>query len=672
MEQLDEIRERIRALRNSLEYHSRKYYIEDDPQISDYAYDQMFYELKGLEQAYPQFDDPASPTRRVGGAALDKFEKVTHAVRMGSLQDVFSQEELLRFAEQIDRAVYDAGGTPAYSVEYKIDGLSVSLEYENGVFVRGSTRGDGLVGEDVTENLKTVRSVPLTLENAPPYLEVRGEVYMSHRSFEKLNERQTQMEKSTFANPRNAAAGSLRQLDSRITAQRELDIFVFNVQRVTGMTFSTHLESLSALEKMGFTVLPGAALCTTGEQILERIEQIGQARATLPFDIDGVVVKLNDLALREAVGENTATPKWAFAYKFPPEVKETVLEDITVQIGRTGVLTPNAVLRPVQLAGTTVSRATLHNIDFIHSRDIRIGDTVLVQKAGDIIPEVVRICPDKRPPDTHVYQMPATCPCCGEPVSRDEEAAVRCTNNACPAQLLRALEHFVSRDAMNIDGMGGAILKALKDRGLVQDPADLYALNRDEIAQIEGLGEKSADNLIAAAERSKQAGLDHLIFALGIRQVGQKMAKNLARRFGSMEALMAADRDTLCAVDDVGEITADNILTYFSHPQSRALIEKLRAAGVKMTYESEGTGQLLAGLTFVLTGTLPTLKRSEAAALIEAQGGKVSSSVSGKTSYVVAGEDAGSKLTRAQSLSVPIIDEETLLQMLGGDTREEE
>ena len=662
---LAQVQARMAKLRREVEYHSRKYYVEDAPEISDYDYDKLFYELKWLEEQYPQFDDPASPTRRVGGAALDQFEKVTHTVHMDSLQDVFSEAELRQAVAKIDEAIDNAGGEHVYSVEVKIDGLSVSLEYRDGVFVRGSTRGDGIVGEDVTENLKTIRSVPLTLHDAPPYLEVRGEVYMSHRSFEALNRRQEEAGKPLFANPRNAAAGSLRQLDSRVTAARGLDIFVFNVQAVQGLTFTSHIESLEALQRMGFVTLPHPVRCKTADEIMAQVLRIGQARDTLSFDIDGAVVKVDTLALRPLIGENAATPKWAFAYKFPPEVKETVLEDITVQIGRTGVLTPNAVLRPVRLAGTTVSRATLHNIDYIRRLDIRVGDTVRVQKAGDIIPEIVGVCKEKRAAGAVEYQMPTVCPCCGEPVQRDEEAAVRCTNGACPAQLLRSLEHFVSRDAMNIDGLGVSILQKLKDEGLVHDPADLYTLGKEQLQDLERMGEKSAQNLVSAIARSKTAGLDRVIFALGIRQVGQKMAKNLAQRFGTMEMLMAADEETLCTVQDVGEITARNICSYFSHPQSRALIRRLADTGVKMTMEIQQTGQALAGKRFVLTGTLPTLGRREATAMIEAQGGKVSSSVSKNTSYVVAGADAGSKLARAQELQVPILDEAMLLRMIG-------
>lgn len=666
-----EVGERIAALRKQLDYYARKYYVDDDPQISDAEYDRMFYELKALEEEHPEFDDPASPTKRVGGAALEKFEKVTHDVQMGSLTDVFSFDELRAFLTRTEEALAAAGKRPAYSVECKIDGLSVSLEYRDGRLVRGSTRGDGFVGENVTENIRTIRSVPL-FDGHPelPYLEVRGEVFLPRDSFEELNREREENEEPLFANPRNAAAGSLRQLDSKITAKRKLDIFIFNVQASEGIAFDTHMGSLDFLADAGFHVIPFRKRLTDAEDIIAQIEEIGRMRAELPFDIDGVVIKLDDLADRTLLGETASTPRWAVAYKFPPEIKETKLLDIVVQVGRTGVLTPNAVLSPVRLAGTSVSRATLHNIDFIRERDIRIGDAVLVQKAGDIIPEVLRVNPDKRTGGEVPYVMPAYCPSCGEPVIRDEEeAATRCTNALCPAQLLRSLAHFVSRDAMNIDGLGIQVLRQLRDAGLLHSAADLYDLRAEQLEPLDRMGKKSAENLINAVERSKTAGLDRVIYALGIRQVGQKAAQVLARRFGDMESLSHADEEALCAVDDIGGITAENIVNFFAHPQTETLIGRLRAAGVDMTYHTEeAAGTALAGKTFVLTGTLPTLSREQATALIEANGGEVKSSVSKKTSYVLAGADPGSKLTKAQALGVPVLSEEQLYEMIGHDT----
>ncbi|MBQ8508738.1 MAG: NAD-dependent DNA ligase LigA [Clostridia bacterium] len=664
-----EVRARMGELAKLLEYHSRRYYVLDDPEISDYDYDMLFRELVTLEGEFPSLADPNSPTRRVGGEAVEGFEKVTHNVPLGSLSDVFDFDEVRAFVERTK--AFDADCT--YTVECKIDGLSCSLVYENGRLVRGATRGDGRVGENVTENLRTIRSLPLTIDTDEPYVEVRGEVYMSRARFEALNARREEAGESLFANPRNAAAGTLRQLDSKITASRGLDIFVFNYQ--TGSkAFENHDESLRWLESVGFTILPYLKTVSTADEVIAQIEAIGGMRDSLPFGIDGAVVKVNSLALRRTIGENTSTPKWAVAYKYPPEEKPTKLTDIVIQVGRTGVLTPNAVLDPVGLAGTTVSRATLHNLDFIRERDIKIGDTVIVRKAGDIIPEVVSVVKEKRNGSERQFDMPETCPSCGEPVvadADDEEssgsAAYRCTNAACPAQLLRNLEHFASKDAMNIDGLGPSMLATLNKEGLVHTFADLYRLAADQLVPLERMGEKSAQNLIAAIEASKQAGLARLIYALGIRQVGVKAAQVLAARFGDIEALFTADADTLCEIDDVGDITARYVVNYFAHPQTRALIDELKAAGVVTTYEADVAGDKLAGLTFVLTGTLPTMKRDEAGALIQRYGGKVSGSVSKKTSYVVVGEDAGSKLTKAQSLGVPVIDEAALLAMIGGE-----
>ena len=663
----DEAKARIETLRAQIEYHRKRYYDEDAPEISDAEFDRLFYELIALEQAYPALDSPDSPTKTVGGRVSEKFEKVTHAVRLGSLQDVFSYDELRAFLARTEEAL---GYAPQYSVECKIDGLSVALEYRNGRFVRGATRGDGDVGENVTANLLTVADIPkiLTRDDIPA-LTVRGEVYMPHDAFEALNREREENEETLFANPRNAAAGSLRQLDAEITRQRHLSIFVFNVQTADGISFASHTESLDALKDLGFKVLEKRARLSSPDDIIAYIEEIGAMRASLPYDIDGVVIKIDDLAERMTLGETSSTPKWAVAYKFPPEVKETKLQDIVVQVGRTGVLTPNAVLAPVRLAGTSVSRATLHNIDFIRERDIRIGDTVYVQKAGDIIPEVLRVKMADRAPDAVEYTMPAVCPSCGGPVYRDEsEAATRCTNPACPAQLLRSLAHFVSRDAMNIDGLGTAVLRQLREAGLVHSPADLYTLTEEPVAELDRMGKKSAENLIRAIAASKDAGADRLIYALGIPGIGEKAAQTLARHFGEIDALFSADRETLCAIEDIGTITADSIIGYFANPEVRVLIDRLKACGVKTTYETTVQGASLAGKTFVLTGTLPSMSRDEASALIEANGGKVTSSVSKKTSYVVAGAEAGSKLTKAEALGIPILSQDELLAMVNTET----
>ena len=663
----EEIRMRMGEIAKKLEYHSRLYYVLDAPEISDYEYDRMFYELVALENENPELADPNSPTKRVGGRALDSFSKVTHNIPLGSLSDVFDYDEVRTFVARMKQFDPEC----EFTVECKIDGLSVSLVYENGRFVRGATRGDGKVGEDVTENLRTVRTIPLNIDTAEPYVEVRGEVYMSRAKFEKLNEARELTGEALFANPRNAAAGTLRQLDSKVTASRGLDIFVFNYQTGT-RRFESHSDTLDWLKQVGFTVLPEYSVVKTADEVIEVIEKIGAAREGLPFGIDGAVIKLNSLSLRETVGENTSTPKWAVAYKYPPEEKPTKLTDIVIQVGRTGVLTPNAVLDPVHLAGTTVSRATLHNLDFIRERDIMIGDTVIVRKAGDIIPEVVSVVKEKRDGSERVFNMPSRCPSCGEPVKADADddtqsgtAAYRCTNSACPAQLQRNLEHFASKDAMNIDGMGGALLALLTNEGLVKNVADLYKLKKEQLVPLDRMGEKSAENLISAIEASKNAGLARLIYALGIRQVGAKAAQTLASRFGDIEALFLASADDLCDIDDVGEITARYVIDFFSHPQTRELVDELKAMGVNTVYQSTVQSDRLAGLTFVLTGTLPTMKRDEAAALIESHGGKVSSSVSKKTSYVVAGTEAGSKLTKAESLGVTVIDEAALIEMLG-------
>ncbi|MGM9646533.1 MAG: NAD-dependent DNA ligase LigA [Eubacteriales bacterium] len=656
---MDQILERINRLRKTLAYHSRKYYVEDSPEISDFEYDKLFYELKELEEAHPEYDDPNSPTKRVGGAALSKFEKITHTVPLKSLTDVFSYDELRAFCSRLE-AEY---GSHEYSVECKIDGLSVALHYEGGRLVYAATRGDGTVGEVITENARTIQSIPLTIDYDGT-LEVRGEVYMPRSSFEALNRQREENEESLFANPRNAAAGSLRQLDSKITASRKLDIFLFNLQ-LCDRAFDTHIETLEFMKAQGFKVVPFYAKASTADEIIAQIEEIGRMRENLPFDIDGVVIKVNSLARREEIGEGTSTPKWAVAYKFPPEQKITRLLDISIQVGRTGVLTPIAELEPVRLAGSTVSRATLHNIDFIHERDIRIGDYVTVQKAGDIIPEIAASHPTKREGELPVYEMPALCPSCGEPVVRDEEAATRCTNASCPAQLIRNLIHYASKDAMDIAGLGPAQIKVLHEKGLVTSVADLYTLKKEDLISLDRMGDKSADNLLAAIEASKTRGLSRLLFALGIRQIGEKAGEALASAFGDIERFFTLTADELCAVEDVGLITAENVVNYFSHPQTRTLIDALKAAGVEMAMTApEQTDDRFAGMTFVLTGTLPTLTRSEAEALIKQYGGKTSSSVSKKTSVVLAGAEAGSKLAKAESLGVRIIDENEFRELL--------
>ncbi len=654
------VKERIELLRSQLNHHAIKYYVYDQPEISDFEYDAMFDELKKLEEEHPEYDSPTSPTKRVGGMVLEKFEKVTHRNRMGSLDDIFDFDAVRDFVNDMR-----SKGAESFSVEPKIDGLSVCLHYENGVFTQGATRGDGLVGENVTENLKTIGSIPLHLTSPLPLLEVRGEVYMPKKSFEALNEERELTGEALFANPRNAAAGSLRQLDSSITAKRRLDIFVFNVQEIDGVDYATHTASLEAMSALGFRVIPFIKEAHTADEVIDHINAIGEKRAGLPYDIDGVVIKVNRLSLRPLIGENSGRPKWAVAYKFPPEAKLTKLTDITVQVGRTGVLTPLAVLEPVRLAGTTVRAATLHNIDFIKLKDIRIGDTVEVSKAGDIIPEVRRVELSKRPANSVPYEMPLFCPSCGEPVVRDDEAAVRCTNSSCPAQLQRNLIHFASRDAMNIEGLGPAIIALLIENGLINDPADIYKLRAEDVSGLDRMGEKSAENLIAAIENSKKAGLDRLIYALGIRNIGSKAASALAARYGDIEALFTATQEDLCRIQDFGEIMAEYVVNYFSHPQTRRLIDELKAAGVVTKYERKTAGDKFAGLTFVLTGTLPTMTRDQAEAMIVSLGGKASSSVSKNTSYVLAGEKAGSKLTKAQSLGVPVIDEEEFLRMCG-------
>ena len=661
------IQEKIHTLRREITYHANRYYNEDAPEISDFEYDRMYAELLSLEAEHPEYDDPASPTHRVGGVALDKFQKVAHRVPLNSLSDVFSFDELEDFLARVAATLPHA----TYSVEPKIDGLSVALRYENGVFVEGATRGDGIIGEDVTANLRTIFTIPLTLTE-PLSLTVRGEVYMPRAAFRHINEKREAAGEPLLANPRNAAAGSLRQLDPRVAAERKLDIFVFNFQEGTlyadGHAPQGHTETLDRLAALGFRVLSNRAVAKTTDEVLSHIRTLGELRDELPFDIDGVVIKVDALADRVTLGEGTNTPKWAVAYKFPPEQKQTKLLDITLAVGRTGVLTPTALLSPVRLAGTTVSRATLHNEDFILSRDIRIGDVVTVQKAGDIIPEVVLSHPNLRDSSETVFRMPLTCPSCGEPVTRDrdEAAAVRCTNSACPAQVSRSIEHFASKGAMNIEGLGPQLVELLLSAELIRDAADLYRLEKQDIAVLERMGEKSADNLLSAIERSKSAGLERLIFALGIRNIGEVAAAALAARYRTLAACFAATREELIEIPDFGEVTADCVLEFFSHPQNISLCERLAEAGVLTEATAAPVGDKLAGLTFVLTGTLPTMSRDEASALLRAAGGKVVGSVSKKTSYVVAGEEAGSKLTKAQALGVPVLDEAGMLALLEG------
>ena len=655
-----EAKEEVLQLTKTLNEANYRYYVLDDPTMPDFEYDRLLRRLEELEAAHPELLAPDSPTQRVGGSALSQFEKVEHEVPLESLQDVFSLEELAEFTERVRQAV----PAPVYTVEPKVDGLSVALEYLDGVFVRGATRGDGAVGEDVTENLRTVRSIPMKLENAPHRLIVRGEVFMPKKVFEALNEAREAAGEPLFANPRNAAAGSLRQLDPKIAARRQLDILVFNLQLCEGRSFSTHSETLDYLKALKFKVIP-YTLCTRQEEIDAGIAAVDESRYSLSYDIDGAVVKLNDLAGRARMGSTAKFPRWAAAYKYPPEIKQTVLRQIVVQVGRTGVLTPKAVVDPVRLAGTTVTNATLHNQDFIREKDIRVGDTVRIRKAGEIIPEILGIVPEKRPAGAEPYFLPAFCPVCGAPVERDEDgAALRCTGAECPAQLSRNIAHFVSRDAMDIDGLGSAIVDQLIAAGRVHSPADLYELRLEDLASLWKNGDKAPKKLLASIEASKENDLSRLVYALGIRQVGVKTAKLLAQAFGTLDALMEADEERLTQVSDVGEITARSIAAWFRAPQSRHMIQRLRQAGVNFSSTLEITDRRFQGKTFVLTGALTRFTREEATARIEAFGGKASGSVSKKTSFVVAGENAGSKLRKANELGVPVLTEEEFLEML--------
>lgn len=659
---MDNIQKRIKELSELLDYHSKKYYVDDSPEISDFEYDRMLRELENLEAEYPQYLSPLSPTQRVGGKALDKFEPVTHEVLMESLQDAFSEEEIYDFDRRVSETVsgYD------YVVEHKIDGLSVSLEYRNGDFVRGSTRGNGAVGEDVTQNLKTVKSIPLHLAEKLPFLEVRGEVYISKDNFRKINEEREETEEPTFANPRNAAAGSLRQLDPKIAAKRKMDIFVFNIQQIEGHEIKTHIEGLRYLRKLGFKTILNDEVFPDIKSAFKRVLEIGEERGGLPFDIDGAVIKVNDLDMRKILGSTAKFPRWAIAYKYPPEQKETKLLDILVQVGRTGTVTPLAVLEPVHVAGTTVSRATLHNQDYIDEKDIKIGDTVIVQKAGDIIPEILEVKKDKRTGSEKSFHMPETCPVCGALVVREEgEAAYRCTGAACPAQIMRNIIHFVSRSAMDIDGLGPAIIKQLLDNGLIKSAADLYYLKPEDVEKLDKMGKKSAANLMTSIENSKQNQLSRLITALGIRFVGAKASKVVAAEVKSMDALMKADIQTLTKIDEIGDVMAESITDYFREPQNLAFIERLREAGVNMTEQTEELSDTrFEGMTFVLTGTLEGFTRSEASEIIEKFGGKTSSGVSKKTTYVLAGSEAGSKLDKANALGVTVISEDEFRDMI--------
>ncbi len=652
--------EEILALTEELNEANHRYYVLDDPRMPDFEYDRKLRHLEELEAAHPELAAEDSPTRRVGGQALEAFRQVRHPVPLESLQDVFSFEELREF----DQRITEAQPERRYSVEPKVDGLSVSLEYVDGVLVRGATRGDGTVGEDVTENLKTIRSIPLKLRDAPQRLIVRGEVFMPKKVFYALNERREAQGQALFANPRNAAAGSLRQLDPKIAAQRQLDILVFNLQLCEGREFSSHSETLSYLQSLRFKVIPHN-ICEGIAEIEARITEIGAHREEFSFDIDGAVVKVDDLGQRAQFGSTAKFPRWACAYKYPPEVKPTVVRDIIIQVGRTGVLTPKAVVAPVRLAGTTVTNATLHNQDFITEKDIRIGDTVLIRKAGEIIPEILEVDLSKRPEGAAPYRLPEICPVCGGPAVRDPDgAAVRCTNESCPAQKVRFLTHFASRDAMDIDGLGASIVELLVDAGLADTPADLYRLREEDLIPLDRMGKQSAKNLVEAIARSKENDLWRLLFALGIRQVGAKAAKALSAHFGSLEAIEQATAEELTGVADIGGITAENIRSWFARPENRALVRELSDLGLNTKCRTEQTDRRFAGKTIVLTGALERMTRQEATETVERLGGKAAGSVSKRTSFVVAGPGAGSKLKRAGELGIPVITEDEFLKML--------
>lgn len=653
---MEDVKQRIEELRELIEYHNHRYYVLDNPEITDFEYDRLMNELKKLEKEYPEFQSETSPTQRVGGKPLKEFKQVQHVIPMLSLQDVFSFQELREWDNRVKGTV----GEVQYVVELKIDGLSISLLYQNGELVRGATRGDGNIGEDVTQNVKTIKSIPLRIKDKA-LLEVRGEVYMSKDTFEKLNAQREELEQPTFANPRNAAAGSLRQLDSKIVAERNLDALIFNIQRYEGTEIQTHKEALDYLENIGFKVSPRRNLCKNIDDVIKVIEDIGETRGELPFEIDGVVIKVNELDKREILGTTAKTPRWAAAYKFPAEKKKTKLRDIILQVGRTGAVTPTAVLEPVRIAGSTVSRATLHNEDYIREKDIRIGDYVIIQKAGEIIPEVVEVVFEERTGDEIEFKMPEKCPECGGDVVREDgEAAARCTNMSCPAQLKRSIIHFASRDAMNIEGLGPQIISLLLENNLIKNAADLYYLKFEDIVNLERMGKKSAQNLINSIQKTKENDIDKFIFGLGIRFIGSKGAKNLAKAFKSIDNLMKASYEELISVDEIGNKMAESILSFFKEVHNIELIEKFRSAGLNFELKSKDAVQSekFKGLTFVLTGTLSKYTRNEAQEIIESLGGKVSSSVSKKTNFVLAGEEAGSKLKKAQELGVKIISED--------------
>lgn len=658
------IQKKMQELTAFLNEQAHRYYVLDAPVISDYEYDMALRELQALEAAHPEYKDPASPTTRIVGQVLDGFESVAHQVPMQSLNDAFSREEIMEFDTRVAAAL---SAPYCYGVEYKIDGLSVSLEYENGVFTRGSTRGDGQIGEDVTQNLKTIRSIPLRLAHPIPFLEVRGEVFIGKADFEKLNQQREAAGETPFANPRNAAAGSLRQLDPQIAAGRHLDIFIFNIQRAEGVRFTGHCESLTYLAEQGFKVVPGIQTYPTAAAAFERVLEIGRERDSLAFDIDGAVLKVDNLEQREQLGATSKCPRWAVAYKFPAETKKTKLLDIVLQVGRTGAITPNAVLAPVRVAGSTVQRATLHNMDYIREKDIMIGDSVYVRKAGDIIPEITEVIKEDRTGAERSFHMPEFCPECGERIERPEgEAVYRCMGGNCPAQLQRNLEHFASRDAMDIEGLGPAVVEQLMSAGLIHSAADLFALKKEQLMSLERFGEKSARNLTAAIQKAKDRDLSRLLFALGIRLNGQRSSLLLAKAFGSMENLMNQSAEALAAIHEIGDKTAANVYEYFQNPHNRALIEQLVSAGVNMKHrEAEEATQKLAGKKFVITGRFEELSRNELTELVEKNGGTVTGSVSKKTDYVVAGEEAGSKLEKAQALLVPVISLTELYALLG-------
>ena len=655
-------KKRIDELSHLINYHREKYYLDDAPEISDYEFDALMNELISLENEYPEFKAVNSPSVRVGGYVAEKFDKVSHSVPLKSLTDVFSPQEL---KDYLDKTAAVLGYKPAFAVEYKIDGLSVSLEYRNGEFVRGATRGDGQVGEDITQNLRTISSIPLVLKEKIPYLCVRGEVYMPKSAFKELNERQEENGKPAFANPRNAAAGSLRQLDSKITSSRKLDIFIFNIQSIDAdISFTSHSQTLDYLKKLGFKVSPKYNTYSEYEDILSDILSMNEHRGELTFDIDGAVIKADSLDVRETLGELPHAPKWAVAYKYPPEEKTTKLVSIEVNVGRSGVITPYAVLDPIHLAGTTVSKATLHNIDFITEKDIRVNDYVVVRKAGDIIPEIVRVDTSKRT-NQIPFVLPEFCPSCGERVIKEQdEAATRCVNPECPAQLSRLISHFVSRDCMNIDGCGEAQIEAFINAGLIKDAADLYTLKKENIASLERMGEKSADNIVKAIENSKNAGLSRVLHALGIRHVGKQTAILLAKEYPDISLLANANEEKLAQTEGIGEITAHSIKSFFSSDKTKLVLQKLKDAGVVLTEQITISSNKLSGSTFVITGTLTGMKREEAARLVEENGGKVSSSVSKKTSYLLCGADPGSKLTKANELGVKVIGLEEFLKMI--------